>query len=112
MKSIVSLGAIAVAAAGTPQALSPGVMLSVQNLRITPAKVTGGAIVANTGFIYIGTATMNKATGAGVYMVLAPLQTNISGVEINFGDVMDLSNVYIDADTTGDGAIVGYLQTS
>ena len=112
MKSIRSIGAIVVAASGTPQALSPGVMLSVQNLRITPCKIAGGVIAANTGFIYIGSATMNITTGVGVYMVLAPLQTNISGVEINFGDVMDLSNVYIDADNTGDGAIVGYLQTT
>lgn len=64
----------------------------------------------NTGKIWLGTQTMNKATGAGVYCVL-PAPTASSIPSINIADVMSrngvqLSDIWIDADVNDEGVLV------
>lgn len=104
MISIDSIGVVAVASAGTPQKLSAS-SLQVRHVRMTACKISGGAFASNAGTVYIGKSTMNKTTGAGVYFKLAP--EGVSS-EDSPGDVYDLSQWYIDADTTGDGVLVGF----
>jgi hypothetical protein len=67
----------------------------------------------NGGQVYIGTAAMNKTTGAGVGCVLViPSVTSIP----SFGAAnqamlagIDVSALYIDVDTNGEGVLVTLL---
>lgn len=63
----------------------------------------------NTGNVYIGSATMVRATLAGVIVVLQPgTNWNIANnVSMN---IYDLSKLYIDGDTAGDG-VYGAIDT-
>jgi len=69
----------------------------------------------NTGSVFIGDKTVddtwigrNKASGAddedGTYLF------TIEGSNLASGDYFDLSQVYLDADTSGDTAIVQYVR--
>src|SRR5712692_5764055 len=93
----------------------PGTSVQVSATKITckqaifmPLK-TGG--VANTGVVYIGSSAMVKATGVGV---LAALRPGDPPFKLTLGDelapdVIDLSTLFIDANTAADAALVGYI---
>lgn len=100
---MVSLGLIAVTSAGTPQALWPS-SLPCDAVNILPMK---GPTTANVGNIYIGTKGMNKTSLVNVLYILASGQpaTTVRS-RATFKD--DVNNYYIDADNSGDGAVISF----
>lgn len=104
-----SIGLVTVSLAGTPVQLKSTSQIC-DSVNIEPVKSLG-PYVDNVGKIYIGTsAAMNKTTGAGVLYVLAPGQpaaTVRQPGRIPFLD--DVSNYWMDADTSGDGALISYV---
>lgn len=102
-----SLGQQVVATPGTPQKMAAAVT-STKKWWITPLKTLPAT--ANVGNIYLGTAAMNKATGAGVMRIITPttLASLFDRPETS-GEYWDLSLIYVDADNGTDGFIVGYL---
>jgi len=101
-----SLGLQQVAAPGTPQ---PIAVVSTQTKRavLTPIKTLPST--ANVGNIYLGTSTMVKATGVGVYRILTPTTLPVLLERgRSTGEFVDLSQWYIDADNGTDGLLVGY----
>lgn len=95
-----SLGFILVTSAGIPVRLA-SVQQMVSSVRLQPRTSPSSA---NVGNIYIGSQDMNKNTGAGVYGILSPEQ--VEGFQ--FPGFMDLAQIWIDADNSGDGVLVGY----
>jgi hypothetical protein len=100
------LGLVTVATAGVPQALAASVT-ETKDIWIRPLKSIPST--ANTGNIYIGNSAMVKSTCVGVMLVI---KTGDAPVHVErprtSGEFYDLSQLYIDADNTGDGAIIGY----
>lgn len=100
------LGIVNVTTSGTPQQLTSSVT-ETKDLWIRPLKTLPGT--GNTGNIYIGNSTMVKATCVGVMLVI---KTGDNPVHIErprtSGEFYDLSKLYIDADNSGDGAVIGY----
>lgn len=101
--SLKSLGKIAVSSAGTPQAVSASQLLC--------QSISFQALSSNTGKIYIGTQGMSKSTLVGVLAVLAVPTANLlpgySVSSIPIGSV-NAAEIYLDADTSTEGVIVGY----
>lgn len=77
-------------------------------LSIITSPITHGG-VGNTGYVYIGTATMVRATLAGVIAVLSPGQSFpiTNNVSMN---IYQFEKYYLDADTAGDG-VYGSIDT-
>jgi len=103
-----SLGFVAVSSAGTPVPLS-GSSLVVRAFRVQPRK---NSTTENTGIVYLGNSALVKSTGVGVYAILTQEQTEgelISAASLGSADI-DLSQVYLDADNSGDAVLVGYLK--
>lgn len=106
--SLFSLGLVTVVAAGTPQ-------------QITATKTNASAVYFQTveaqsgNRVYIGSSALVKSTLVGCYRVLVkPLATPASLdswlLQNNIGIcVVDLSTIYLDSDTTGDGLLISYL---
>lgn len=71
-------------------------------------------VAGNTGYLYIGTATMNTTTLAGVYGVVPPpTATNLpffSSVVINAPGGFDLSQVYLAVSVAGEAALVSTVE--
>lgn len=98
-----AIGKVTVTTAGTP-------------VRVTSTKTGAQAIMvqawhANTGKIFVGTsASMNKTTGAGVLAMIPAPTTGViptASFSIPLAPVgMDASDLWIDADTNGEGCIV------
>ena len=104
-----SLGLQVVATPGTPQPISAlATNGTCKEWTITPLKTLPST--PNVGNIYIGTATMVKATGAGVYRILTPttLPVLISKPESS-GEYFKLNEWYVDADNGTDGFLVGFF---
>ena len=102
----VSLGKIAVTTAGVPQQ----VVLVTTNCNVAYFQ----ALSTNTGKIYIGLSGLVKATLANVLRVLVPPPTtpltldswNPQGIT---QAPIDLSTIFLDADTSGQGLVISYL---
>lgn len=104
-------GGLVTATAGTPVRLTnnegdPTAQLMVRSFMAQ-------AHLSNTGNVYIGTASLNKTTLAGVYGIIPIPTTNIIpsfGASITFhpGPV-DLNDIYLDVDTTGEGVIISFI---
>jgi len=88
-----------VAVPGTAVALS-AVSLPVRSFDIMAKKVTG----ANTGVVYLGNSTVDYATNQGIKLVVDAYWEKHAPP----GDTIDLAEVYIDADTAGDGVVFNY----
>ena len=88
-----SLGFIVVASAGTPQKLSA-----------TPLQATGVRIHPRSaeGVVNVGNIVLKNAAGK-IFAVLSPEQ-----VQPFFLQDTDLAQVYVDADNSGDGVLVGF----
>lgn len=109
------IGPVTVPVPGTP-VLSTAAIPSPQ----TPARYTCHAALfqarsLNTGKVYIGSATMVKATLAGVIAVLAiPSDSSIPSFSIALTLApagITLSDLYIDADVAGEGVLLSTLET-
>lgn len=111
------LGPVTVAAAGTPvQAIS--VLPAADRLRQKDPNVHGvmvQALSTNGGKIYVGTKGLDKTTLANVIAVLGvPTDTVIPAFSAALTiapNAIDLSDIYLDADTNDEGALVSILQT-
>jgi hypothetical protein len=107
--SLFSLGKIT-ATAGTP------VPLSVTSINVNA--IYFQALSNNTTYAYVGTKTMVRSTLVGVYRQI-PAPTAATGATIALPDwnlissvftgPFDLSQIYIDVDTTGQGLLVSYV---
>jgi hypothetical protein len=71
------------------------------------------ALPTNSGRVYVGTATLNRSTLAGVYGILAIPTNNIlptfSATVTYSPNDLDLGLVYIDVDNSGEGALVSCI---
>jgi hypothetical protein len=103
MVKLKGLGYVTVSSSGTP------VPLSSSSVRTAACHIQ--ADPSNTGVIYVGGVNLD-ATHRGV--VLSPDRgTEITGPHIRgIEEEFDLSEVYIDAATSGDKVIVSYFERS
>lgn len=87
----------------TPQAIGLG-MVSRLRISVTPGQ---------TGKIFVGNASMNTATLAGVYEILSPNPVGRMSEEFNLndpdGDGIDTSEIYVAGDVPGEYALVSTL---
>lgn len=99
-----SLGKVTVTTAGTP--VRATLNESVPATRYAVQSFTVFALAGNTGTnIYIGNSAMNKTTLAGVYGIAVKGSfTNAVIIEAPAG--INLNEIYLDADTSGDAALV------
>lgn len=96
-----SLGKLA-PASGTPLSL----LSNYSDLAYQSAKeVTVFALASNTGSVYVGSATLNRSTLAGVLLILAPGETKVLPFDQEGGNRLNLNSFYVDVDTTGDAAL-------
>lgn len=99
-----AFGKITVSSAGTP--VRATVNESTPTARVGLQSFTVFALAGNTGAnIYVGSSTMNKSTYAGIYAIIpkgssASFTINLSPTGFNLADI------YIDADTSGDLAVI------
>lgn len=99
-----SLGKVTVTTAGTPVRCT--VNESVPGARVGLQTISVFALAGNSGTnIYLGTATMNKSTLAGVYAII-PKGAVISGSIIMAPAGLNAADLYLDADTSADAALV------
>lgn len=103
---IKSLGRVNVPVPGTPVPLTT-------NPAITASKLFVQAVPGLTGKTYLGSATLTKATLAGVTRVLSP--NSVGGFSENFfleaqdgTNSIPLAEYSIDADVAGEGLLVTY----
>lgn len=102
------------AAAGTPVALFTTSEVPHAAAGVWPARVSRiyiEALNSNTGFIYIGVSTLNKATGAGV---IATIAAPAGGPAVFYYDFPQLAlginnyrlqDYWIDAAVNGEGVL-------
>lgn len=107
-----SAGKVAVVAAGTPvQVPVPSTVAGpgAPGLSTVHAFLIS-ALAGNAGKVYIGLAGMNKSTLVGVLVVLPVPTTNLIptfAVSLTqAANALSLSDLWIDADTNGDGVLV------
>lgn len=102
--SLKSFGKVTVTTAGTP--VRATLNESTPSARVGLQSFTVFALLGNTGAnIYVGSSAMNKTTLAGVYAIV-PKGTS-AGAIINLAPTgINLNEIYLDADTSGDAALV------
>ena len=99
-----SLGKVTVTTAGTPvratlNESTPTARYAVQSLSVQ-------ALAGNSGTnIYVGNSAMNKSTLAGVFAIV-PKGSTASAVIIQAPAGILANEIYLDADTNGDAALV------
>jgi hypothetical protein len=119
---LIIVGKLSVAAAGSPQRVTDfpaykaalaAVQLSSQFLTVQAALFQ--AWVGNTGQVYLGGSALDKTTGANMAAVLAvPTATSIPsfGASNHLSPAgIDLSAIYLDVDTNGEGPLLTVLYT-
>jgi hypothetical protein len=101
-----SLGLQRVATPGTPQAFDT-TLVTTKKWLLTPIKTLPST--ANVGNIYIGTSSMSKSTGTGVYAILTPTSAPlVLERPQSSGEYFKSTEWYIDADNSTDGVLIGY----
>jgi hypothetical protein len=114
---IVALGPVTTVTAGTPVQVSPALVALFPDPKTdvnhNVHAVVFAAVPSNTGKVYIGTKGMNKGTLVGVLMVLMVPTTNLLptfSISLTLGaNAVSLDDLYIDSDTSGQGALVSAL---
>lgn len=105
MDVINSLGKLTVASAGTPIPLTATKTLC--------HSVLIEVLSTNVGKIYIGTSALNSSTLVGTVAILGIPTSAILPVftmGLSYApNPINIANLYIDADNSGDGVIVSYL---
>jgi hypothetical protein len=81
------------------------VKLSATSKLVKKLKVK--ALVGNAGVIYIGDVTVAAANG---YQLAAGAEISLVDLFYKDGDVVDLTNIYIDSAVNGDGVSLVYIQ--
>lgn len=129
LSNLQPLGSVTVTTPGTPVRITTGLLSTVNaantvsgfvldaatdvvaanKINVYPSPITHAG-AGNTGNIYLGLAGMVRATLAGVIYVMAKTSSGYSFTN-NVGlNTYQAQNLYIDADTAGDG-ISGVLET-
>lgn len=113
-------GLIPVPTPGTPIRATANILQDANGVKYDPTKVSVHAALfqawhLNVGKIYIGLAGMNTGSGAGVSAVLAiPTDNSIPAYSISLTlspAGVDLSKLWIDAASGGDGVLLTLLVT-
>ena len=102
-----SLGKVTVTSGGTPVRVTanetaPAARVAVQSLTVQP-------IATNTGNIYVGNASMDRTTLAGVYLIV-PTTGYFSGSIPLSPAGLNAAEIYLDADTDGNAALVSAIE--
>lgn len=114
------LGPITVPVPGVPIRSTIGVTQNAGGnindpLRFTCYAALFQAMKGNVGNVYIGLQSMNRSSGVGVAAVLPIPTTNqipAFGISLTISPAgVDLSNLFIDADSAGDGVLLTILVT-
>lgn len=110
MATLKSLGFVVVTTAGMPVQVSASQLISAL-IRFQAKK---NQTNENTGNIYIMTANVPAASNpTKIYAILYPGQASdpveVGGSPFFIGNGLDLSQIWLDADNNGDGALVGYV---
>ena len=110
------LGKITVTTPGTPVRLTSALSQSpkapagnadimedllADKLRLKTLATTSGSLGQNAGLIYIGRQDMNKATLAGVYMILEPGESQWFS-STGGGNILRIGDYWVDADNAND----------
>jgi hypothetical protein len=115
-----ALGKIGVTVPGTLVRVTSVIDLDAGGVRNSIDRFTCHAVLfqawkANTGYVYVGLANMNKNSGEGVLAVLAvPTVNSIPAFSISLTMSpagVNLSDIYLDADVAGEGPLVTLLIT-
>ncbi len=108
-----SLGKVTVVTAGTPVQVDLTVLPADNRQSPRVHAYIVQALSANVGKVYIGTLGMNKSTLAGVLAVLpiptANLVPTLSVSVAQAANGLNLSDLWFDADTSGEGVLVSCL---
>jgi hypothetical protein len=109
MAQFIALGKLPVPTPGTPVRPTFPPTLSLHSVHA----VTIVALPGNTGAVYIGVAGMNKTTLAGVLQIL-PIPTinalpSFQASIAEAGNGISLDQLYVDADTAGEGVLVSAI---
>lgn len=106
-----SLGKITVNPSGTPIRLTANASTPAANYPAHSYLVE--CLAANTGKVYIGTATMDKTSLTGVYAILPPPTANVFpsfSVTVSYSpNHFNLAEVYIDVDNAGEGVVASAI---
>lgn len=106
--AIKSAGKITVTSAGTPVRATSNE--SAPTTRLGIQSFTVFAPSGNTGTnIYVGNSAMNKSTYAGVYAIIAKGGSTSFSI-INAPAGINLNEIFIDADTSNDVALISYVE--
>ena len=104
------LGAVKTVTAGTPSALASSETRATK-IWIQPMRslsVAGTTPVPNTGTIYLmNTSAAKGASSTNIFASIGSLD-NVILLESQQREGWDLSKIYMDADNTGDGALISY----
>lgn len=99
-----SLGKVVVTTAGTP--VRTTLNESTPSARYAVQSITIQALAGNSGTnIYVGNSAMNKSTLAGCYAIV-PKGASAAAVIIQAPAGILANEIYLDADTSGDAALV------
>lgn len=105
--AIGSAGKVTVTSAGTP--VRATINESTPTARLGVQSFTVFAPSGNTGTnIYVGSSAMNKTTYVGVYAIIAKGGSASFSI-INAPAGLNLNEIFIDADTSADVALVSYV---
>lgn len=101
----IPLGKVTVASAGTPVNVLTNFSSDPAYTKLHANKVEVRALFSNAGPIYVGYQGLDRSTLANVIAILPP-NAVYTLVEPNALNVIDVSAFYVDADTSGDAALV------
>lgn len=107
------LGPILVPVPGVPRSVVDTLPAVTRGLKVYAALFQ--ALSTNTGKVYIGLATLNRGTLAGVAAVLPVPTANFLpsfGISLTIAPAgVDLASLYLDVDNGGEGALLTLLVT-
>lgn len=110
--AIVSLGKVAITAAGTPEPATKNQPTPTKRFIVHSFVVE--ALPSNTGKVYIGINALNKSTLAGVYAILPiPTTSIIPSFSATLGhayDAFDMSLIGIDVEVSGEGVLISVVR--
>lgn len=110
--AIHSLGKVTVAASGTPQRLTAN--QSDPTARYACKSFLVQTWHDNTDLVYIGTSDIDRSTGVGVEAILpVPTSNTLPTFSATHDDApaaFDLSQIWVDVDTSGEAVIVSAVR--
>lgn len=106
--AVKSLGKVVVTSAGTPVRATAN--QSDPTARFACQSLSVQALSGNSGTnIYVGSASLNKSTLVGVYLIIPKGSQGSFSIDLAPEGIM-ANEVYIDADTTNDAALIAVTE--